>query len=75
MASRVTVVGSYPKPPHEGGEFTLRKTLHALDRGDASVVDVKAAQDGLVLEVIAEQVEAGIELAVSCRDAPPIPWK
>lgn len=63
MPARVTVVGSYPKPPHEGGEFTLRRTLHALDRGDASVVDVRAAQDDLVREVIAEQAEAGIELA------------
>ena len=62
MPARVTVVGSYPKPPHEGGTFTLRQTLHALDRGDASVVDVRAAQDDLVREVIAEQAEAGIEL-------------
>ena len=62
MAARVTVVGSYPKPPHEGGEFALRRTLHALDRGDASIVDVRAAQDDLVRGVIAEQVEAGVEL-------------
>lgn len=63
MPARVTVVGSYPKPPPEGEEFTLRRTLHALDRGDASIVDVRAAQDDLVREVIAEQAEAGVELA------------
>lgn len=62
MTARVTVVGSYPKPPHEGEEFALRRTLHALDRGDASLVDVRAAEDDLVREVIAEQAEAGIEL-------------
>lgn len=62
MVARVTVVGSYPKPPHEGGEFTLRKVLHALDRGDASVVDVRGAQDDLVREVIEEQAQAGVEL-------------
>lgn len=65
MASQqvvVTAVGSYPKPPREGGEFTLRKTLWALDRGEAGPADVHAAQDALVREVIAEQVEAGVEL-------------
>jgi 5-methyltetrahydropteroyltriglutamate--homocysteine methyltransferase len=63
MAARVTVVGSYPKPPPEGGEFRLRKTLQALDRGEASLDDVRAAQDDLVREVLEEQVTAGIELA------------
>jgi 5-methyltetrahydropteroyltriglutamate--homocysteine methyltransferase len=58
----VTVVGSYPKPPHEGGEFTLRKTLQALDHGEAAPADVRAAQDDLVREVIREQVEAGVDL-------------
>ncbi len=70
MTARVTVVGSYPKPPREGGEFTLRKTLHALDRGDASIVDVRAAQDDLVREVIAEQAEAGVELVTDGQ----VPW-
>jgi 5-methyltetrahydropteroyltriglutamate--homocysteine methyltransferase len=58
----VTVVGSYPKPPREGGDFRLRKTLQALDRGDAREEDVRAAQDALALEVIEEQVGAGIEI-------------
>jgi len=62
MPARITTVGSYPKPPREGGEFRLRKTLQALDRGDASLVDVHAAQDDLTKEVLAEQAEAGIEL-------------
>ena len=62
MAIKTTVIGSYPKPPDEGRQFTVRKTLHALERGDASPEDLKSAQDQLVKEVIAEQEEAGIEL-------------
>lgn len=62
MALRTTVVGSYPKPPAEGGTFRLRKTLHALERGEASPDDVRAAQDELATEVIKEQEEAGIDL-------------
>ena len=62
MAITVTVVGSYPKPPHEGGEFRLRKVLQALDHGEASLVDVHAAEDDLVREVLAEQAAAGVGL-------------
>jgi 5-methyltetrahydropteroyltriglutamate--homocysteine methyltransferase len=62
MTYTVTVIGSYPKPPHEGGEFRLRKALQAMDRGEAGDDDVRAAQDGLVREVIDEQVAAGVDL-------------
>jgi 5-methyltetrahydropteroyltriglutamate--homocysteine methyltransferase len=62
MAIETTVVGSYPKPPNEGQTFTVRKTLHALERGDATVEDLRAAQDQLVRDVIAEQEAAGIDL-------------
>ena len=62
MTIKTTVVGSYPKPPEEGRPFTVRKTLHALERGDATVDDLKAAQDELVREVIGEQEAAGIDL-------------
>lgn len=58
----ITVVGSYPKPPHEGSDFRLRKTLQALDRGEATDADVHTAQDRLVREVIDEQIAAGIEM-------------
>ena len=58
----VTVVGSYPRPPKEGGAFTLRKTLQALDRGEVTLEDLKRAQDDLVREVVAEQAAAGVEL-------------
>jgi 5-methyltetrahydropteroyltriglutamate--homocysteine methyltransferase len=57
-----TVIGAYPKPPEEGGTFTLRKTLHAVEKGDATPGDLQAAREGLVREVIAEQEAAGIDL-------------
>ena len=62
MAIETTVVGSYPKPPPEGSPFTVRKTLHALERGDATVDDLHAAQDELVRQVIDEQETAGIDV-------------
>lgn len=60
MSVRTTVVGSYPKPPEEGGSFAVRKTIHALDKGGATADDLRRAQDDLVREVIAEQEAAGI---------------
>jgi 5-methyltetrahydropteroyltriglutamate--homocysteine methyltransferase len=63
MAYTVTAVGSYPRPPREGGEFRLRKTLQAMDRGEATADDVREAQDRLVSEILAEQAGAGVELA------------
>jgi 5-methyltetrahydropteroyltriglutamate--homocysteine methyltransferase len=57
-----TVVGSYPKPPHEGSDFVLRRTLNALDKGAAAPDDVLRAQKELSREVIAEQEAAGIDI-------------
>lgn len=62
MAVETTVVGSYPKPPDEGGNFTLRKTLHATEKGEAGADDIRRAQDDLVREVIAEQEAAGADV-------------
>lgn len=62
MAITTTVVGSYPKPPDEGRPFTVRQTLHKLERGEASVDDLTAAQDELARSVIAEQEAAGIDV-------------
>ena len=57
-----TVVGSYPKPPDEGQAFTVRKTLHGLERDEATVEDLYAAHDDLVRTVIKEQEDAGIDI-------------
>jgi 5-methyltetrahydropteroyltriglutamate--homocysteine methyltransferase len=62
MAITTTVVGSYPKPPDEGQTFVVRKTIQALDRGEAALDDLKAAQDDLARAVIAEQEAAGIDV-------------
>lgn len=62
MAIQTTVIGAYPKPPAEGGTFTVRKTLHALERGEATEADLQAAREALVREVVAEQEAAGIDV-------------
>ena len=62
MSVQTTVIGSYPKPPPEGGTFTLRKTLHALERGEATADDLRTAHEALTREVIEEQAAAGIDL-------------
>jgi len=62
MGVQTTVIGSYPKPPPEGGSFALRKTLHALERGEATVDDLRAVHEELASEIIAEQEAAGIDL-------------
>jgi 5-methyltetrahydropteroyltriglutamate--homocysteine methyltransferase len=56
------VVGSYPKPPDEGEPFLLRKTLHSLDRGEATPGDVQKAVEELTAQMIAEQESAGIDI-------------
>ncbi len=60
MPIQTTVVGSYPKPPDEGQMFRVRKTIQGLDKGAASLEDLRAAQDELARSVIAEQEQAGI---------------
>lgn len=62
MAVTTTVVGSYPKPPDEGQPFHVRKTLHAIERGDATGEDLEAARDALVTELVREQEAAGIDI-------------
>ncbi|MGH2729413.1 MAG: methylcobamide--CoM methyltransferase [Actinomycetota bacterium] len=62
MGIRTTVVGSYPKPPEEGRPFVLRKTLHALERGEVTEADVRAAQDDLVTEVVREQEATAVDV-------------
>jgi 5-methyltetrahydropteroyltriglutamate--homocysteine methyltransferase len=62
VSIETTVVGSYPKPPDEGQPFTVRKTLHAIERGEANAEDLQRARDELVRAVIAEQEDAGVDL-------------
>ncbi|MBW3595378.1 MAG: methylcobamide--CoM methyltransferase [Actinobacteria bacterium] len=62
MSIQTTVVGSYPKPPPEGRPFTIRKTKHAIERGEATPEDLERAFDEHTREVIAEQEAAGIDI-------------
>jgi 5-methyltetrahydropteroyltriglutamate--homocysteine methyltransferase len=62
MSIETIVVGSYPKPPDEGQPFTVRKTLHAIERGEAGAEDLQRARDDLVRAVIAEQEDAGVDI-------------
>jgi 5-methyltetrahydropteroyltriglutamate--homocysteine methyltransferase len=62
LAIQTTVVGSFPKPPDEGRPFLLRKTLHLLDRGEATEEDVRTAVQELTTEIIAEQEAADIDI-------------
>ena len=62
MAIQTTVVGSYPKPPDEGRAFTIRKTKHAIERGEATPDDLEQAFQEHIKEVIAEQEAAGIDI-------------
>ncbi|MEA2435003.1 MAG: 5-methyltetrahydropteroyltriglutamate--homocysteine methyltransferase [Actinomycetota bacterium] len=62
MSITTTVIGSYPKPPAEGETFTVRKTLHALEKGDVTVTDLHAAQNDLARQIIGEQEQAGIDI-------------
>ena len=70
MALKVTVIGSYPRPPAEGGEFRLRRTLQAVDRGEATSEDIGAAEDALTEELLREQADAGVDLAAD----PQVRW-
>lgn len=62
MNVTASVVGSYPKPPHEGQPFRLRSAIAARERGEISAADLEGVQDDLVEELIGEQVGAGIDL-------------
>ncbi|MQB00005.1 MAG: methylcobamide--CoM methyltransferase [Actinobacteria bacterium] len=62
MAIRTTSAGAYPKPPDEGQTFVLRKTLQAMDRGEATAEDVQRAVEDLGRQMIEEQEKTGVDL-------------
>ena len=62
MSIQTTVVGSYPKPPDEGQTFAIRKTKHAIERGEATADDLEKAFQDHIRTVIAEQESAGIDV-------------
>jgi len=57
-----TLVGAYPRTPLPGQPFRLRAAHARLERGEIDEAAFRAAQDELVREVVAEQMDAGLEL-------------
>ena len=57
-----TVVGNYPKIPNRPRPARLRQALNRFDRKEISADELAAIEDEVTLEVIQEQVEAGLDL-------------
>ncbi len=64
LAPRImaTVVGSYPKIPNRPRPARLRAAIARFERGEISAAELRRIEDEVTLEVIQEQVEAGIDL-------------
>ena len=59
---QTTVVGSYPKIPNRPRPARLRAAIARLDRGEISPEELTQVEDKVTIEVIQEQVEAGLDL-------------
>src|SRR3989337_4358651 len=59
---QTTVVGSYPKIPNRPRPARLRAAIGRLDRGEITHEELARIQDEVTVEVIQEQVEAGVDL-------------
>ena len=59
---RTTAVGHYPKIPNRPRPARLRRAIARLDRGEITAEELDQVQDEVTIEVIAEQVEAGLDL-------------
>ncbi|MBI1885147.1 MAG: methylcobamide--CoM methyltransferase [Chloroflexi bacterium] len=57
-----TVVGSYPKIPNRPRPARLRAAIARFERGEISAKELARAEDEVTVEVIGEQVEAGLDL-------------
>ncbi len=57
-----TVVGSYPKIPNRPRPARLRTAINKRDRGEITNEELARVQDEVTIEVIQEQVEAGVDI-------------
>jgi len=57
-----TLVGPYPRAPHPGRPDRLRDARAGAAAAGGDPAEIVAAEDALVCEVLAEQVEAGLDL-------------
>ncbi len=58
----VTAVGNYPKLSERPGGPNLRRAIARFETGEIFLDELRAVQDAVTLEVIREQVEAGLDL-------------
>src|SRR3989304_1320394 len=59
---QTTAVGSYPKIPNRPRPARLRRAIARRDRGEITAEELARGEDEVIIEVIAEQVEAGLDL-------------
>ncbi|MFQ5472297.1 MAG: uroporphyrinogen decarboxylase family protein [Dehalococcoidia bacterium] len=59
---QTTVVGAYPKIPNRPRPAKLRAAINKRDRGDITDEDLARVADEVTVEVIAEQIEAGLDI-------------
>ena len=59
---RTTAVGAYPKIPNRPRPARLRQAIARRDRGQITNEELARVEDEVTAEVIAEQVEAGLDL-------------
>ena len=57
-----TVVGNYPKIPNRPRPAKLRAAIARLERGEIGRDELRRVEDAVTIEVIQEQVEAGIDI-------------
>jgi 5-methyltetrahydropteroyltriglutamate--homocysteine methyltransferase len=59
---QTTVVGNYPKIPNRPRPARLRVAINKRDRGEITTEDLSRIEDEVTVEVIGEQIEAGVEI-------------
>ncbi len=59
---RITAVGAYPKIPNRPRPARLRQATARRDRGEITSEELAQVEDEVTAEVIAEQIEAGLDL-------------
>jgi len=59
---QTTVAGSYPKIPNRPRPARLRQAIARRDRGEITAEELALVEDDVTIEVIQEQIEAGLDL-------------
>lgn len=57
-----TVVGDYPKTPNLPRPAKLRRAIERFQKGEITAKDLAKIEDEVTMEVIGEQVDAGLDL-------------